>query len=263
MTGITDPAMMKDMFFGSKPTEKDKEAFDADGEDEEQEDDDFYEETASFKKRSRKRMSVDPKQEKKFFSFEYMITSEQAKEGYKLFYNEFVKKKNIKITWLFGILAAGFLFSVFINPKEYINYLLMLISLSVIAMTWLNSYNAKKDAEISADDVMNDSYTLSFYNSRIVIEASELVGDRLYNYSPVMIRFEDIELKVIDYEELYVLIFRKDYIYTVPKQEMTEGMNAIFKRHLSDILGDDYREYYRQSDKKRSSRQQLSGEERE
>ena len=95
----------------------------------------------------------------------------------------------------------------------------------------------------------NDSYKLSFFNSRIVIEESELAGDRIYSYQPVMIRFEDIDLKVIDCGGLYVLIFKKDYIYTVPKSAMNEQMNEVFRRHLSNILGDDYREYTIKQDK--------------
>jgi hypothetical protein len=262
--------MIKDMFFGSQITEKDKgEYSDGEGFEEVGENDEESEENSEnqlvFSKKSKKRSSADPNQDKMFFSFDYMVTPEQAADGYLLFYNEFVKKKNIRITWLFGILAAGFLLSILIAPDEYLNYLLMLICLSVIAMKWLNSYNAKKDAVVSADDVINDSYKLSFYNSRIVIEASELAGDKLYSYPPVMIRFEDIELKVIDYEDLYVLIFKKDYIYSVPKNAMTDKMNDLFKRHLSNILGDDYREYYRKQSKGDSDEinERLSEEERE
>jgi hypothetical protein len=33
----------------------------------------------------------------------------------------------------------------------------------------------------------------------------------------------------------------------VPKDAMTEQMNSVFKNHLSNILGDDYREYYSKS----------------
>ena len=136
-----------------------------------------------------------------------------------------------------------------VYPKSYLNWVLMLICLAVIGITWLNSSSARKEAVYSADAVKNDSYKLSFFNSRIVIEESELAGDRIYSYQPVMIRFEDIDLKVIDCGGLYVLIFKKDYIYTVPKSAMNEQMNEVFRRHLSNILGDDYREYTIKQDK--------------
>ena len=59
-----------------------------------------------------------------------------------------------------------------------------------------------------------------------------------------MIRFEDIDLKVLDYEELYVLIFKKNYVYTVPKSAMNDEQNRVFRRLLENILGDDYYEFY-------------------
>lgn len=253
---LLDKAVLKDMFFGTgdKDAGKREVSEDGDEESEEQGDDfDYLDEEDEvqelFDKSRKKRMTADPKKDKKIFSIEYMITPEQAADGYELFYREFIKPKNIKFTIGFGIAAAVFLISGLVNPKSYLNWVLMLICLAVIGITWLNSGNARKEAVYSADAVKNDSYKLSFFNSRIVIEESELAGDRMYSYQPVMIRFEDIDLKVIDCGGLYVLIFKKDYIYTVPKSAMNEQMNEVFSRHLSNILGDDYREYTIKQDK--------------
>lgn len=242
-TGLFSSDMLKDMFFGSQNDEKPDNDGSAQTDDPDFEDEDENQ-PILFDKSRKKRITADPKQDKKIFDFEYMVTPDQAADGYTLFYNELIRPRNIKFTVLFGVAATVFLMSALAAPKNYLSWLLLIISLSVIALMWLNSYNARKAAGLSADDVKNDSYKLTFYNSRILIEASELAGDRVYHYSPVMIRFEDIELKVIDYDDLYVLIFKKDHIYTVPKDAMTEQMSTIFKNHLSNILGDDYREYY-------------------
>ncbi|MGN0632480.1 MAG: hypothetical protein ACI4JW_01280 [Oscillospiraceae bacterium] len=243
---LLDPEMLKDVFFGSQSDaygEKAAEKGDADGEgyfgDEQEKD-----QPTLFDKSLKKRITVDPSKDKLFFSFDYMVNPEQALDGYMLFYNEFVKKKNIRLTLILGFIFLLSLFFVLMSPDRYFNYPVMLICLLVILIKWSGSNSAKKEAALSADDVKNDSYKLSFYNSRILIEASELSGDRIYNYPPVMIRFEDIDLKVIDYEGLYVLIFRKDYIYTVPKEAMSGQMNEVFKKHLQNILGDDYHEFY-------------------
>lgn len=246
---LLDKAVLKDMFFGTGDKDTGKREVSAEGDEESKEQDDFDyldeedEVQELFDKSRKKRMTADPKKDKKIFSIEYMITPEQATDGYELFYREFIKPKNVRFTIGFGIAAAVFLISGLVYPKSYLNWVLMLICLAVIGITWLNSSSARKEAVYSADAVKNDSYKLSFFNSRIVIEESELAGDRIYSYQPVMIRFEDIDLKVIDCGGLYVLIFKKDYIYTVPKSAMNEQMNEVFRRHLSNILGDDYREY--------------------
>lgn len=240
---LLDPEMLKDVFFGSQSEGKAAEKGDADGEgyfDDEQEKD----QPTLFDKSLKKRITVDPSKDKLFFSFDYMVNPEQALDGYMLFYNEFVKKKNIRLTLILGSIFLLSLFFVLMSPDRYFSYPVMLFCLLVILIKWSGSNSAKKEAALSADDVKNDSYRLSFYNSRILIEASELSGDRIYNYPPVMIRFEDIDLKVIDYEGLYVLIFKKDYIYTVPKEAMSGQMNEVFKKHLQSILGDDYHEFY-------------------
>ena len=243
---VLKPEVIKDMFFGSGRSDGDHDIkFTPDGEVSEEEfDDDDIEDPVALDRRTRKRKIADPNREKVIFSIDYMLTPDQALDGYMLFYNEFVKKKNIKLTLVLGLVALIFLFSVIISPKGYLNYMLLLITLSIIAMKWINSESAKKDAIISAEDVKNDSYKLDFYNSRILLKASEFTGDKIYNYPPVMIRFEDIELKVLDYEEIYVLIFKNSYVYTVPKSAMTEEQNKVFGGLLESILGDDYCEFY-------------------
>ena len=242
---VLKPEVIKDMFFGSERGDGEHDIkFTPDGEASEVSDEDDIEDPVALDRRTRKRKLADPNKEKVIFSIEYMLTPDQALDGYMLFYNEFVKKKNIKLTLILGVLALVFLFSVIVSPKGYINYMLLLITLSIIALRWLNSSGAKRDAVMSAEEVKNDSYRLDFYNSRILLKASEFTGDKIYTYPPVMIRFEDIDLKVLDYEEIYVLIFKKSYVYTVPKSAMTEEQNRVFGGLLESILGDDYCEFY-------------------
>ncbi len=235
---VLKPEVIKDMFFGSQASKTLPEYIS----------DEELEEEANqqvlFDKK-RKRYAADPDQDKIIFTADYMISPDQMLEGFNLFYHEFIRKSNIRWTILFLILALGFAMSIIIYPDNYVNYLLLLISLSVIALKWITSYSAKKQAHESAGDVKNDNYRLIFYSSRIVIEESELAGDKIYNYPPVMIRFEDIDLKVIDYEQIYVLIFKKDYIYTIPKSSMTEQEQNAFETHLKSILRDDYHELYK------------------
>ena len=239
---VLKPEVIKDMFFGSREPENDHKFAPEEAEVYDEEED--IEDPVVFDRNRKKRLAADPNQDKMIFSVEYMLTPDQALDGYMLFYNEFIKKSNIKLTFIMGILSLIFLFSVIISPKGYLNYMLLLMSLSVIALKWLNSESAKKEALMSADDVKNDSYKLDFYNSRILLKASELTGDKIYNYPPVMIRFEDIDLKVLDYEELYILIFKKNYVYTVPKNAMNDEQNRVFRKLLENILGDDYYEFY-------------------
>jgi hypothetical protein len=125
-------------------------------------------------------------------------------------------------------------------PQGYVSYLLFLIALVLIAFRWINTWSAKREALSAAEDVRNDSYKLSFHNSRILIEASERVDDKIFNYPPVVIRFEDIDLRLLDYDDIYILVFRKDYIYVVPKESMTSRENELFTTHLKNILGDDF-----------------------
>lgn len=236
---VLQPEVLKDMFFGSRDNTPflDPSEMDTDEDDEDDEDQPIL-----FAKR--RRYTADVKKDRLIFETEYMLTPELAAEGYMLFFNEFVRKRNVKLTLVFGAVIVLLLICALLIPNSLIFYPLIFLCAAIVGIKWLGSMSARKDALASAERVINDSYRLSFYNSRIIIKASQLDGDTLYSYPPVMIRFEDIDLKVIDYDTIYVLVFRKDYVYTIPKSSLTDEMNKIFSGHLISILGDDYFEFF-------------------
>ncbi len=228
-----NPDTIRDMFFGDKP---DGEAVVTDTDAVQY--DDIESDQLLFGKKKHK--PADPRGDKMLFRVMYMLTPEQVSEGYMLFYNEFVKKSNVKFTLIMGTFCLVFLIAILMAPQGYVSYLLLLIALVMIAFRWINTWSAKREALNAAQDVRNDSYKLSFHNSRILIEASEKVDDKIFNYPPVVIRFEDIDLRLLDYDDIYILVFRKDYIYVVPKESMTSRENEVFTTHLKNILGDDF-----------------------
>ncbi len=243
---MLQPEVLKDMFFGSRTQPHSEEDTDSDDDDEES--------PALFDKRPR--YTADAKKDKLIFEAEYSLTPEQAAEGYMLYHNEFVRRSNMKLSLLCATLSVLFLISILFSPRTLLLYILFLVCLLVIVLKWLSSAGARKEAVKAAERVKNDSYKLSFFSSRIIIKCSELSGDTLYTYPPVMIRFEDIDLKVIDYDDLYVLIFKGDMIYTIPKSSFTDRMNDVFTAHLMNILGDDYIEFFT---RKRRERPKLGG----
>ena len=238
---VLQPDTLKDMFFGSRD-DTSSEYFSYSDDDS---DDDYDDEEQPTLFAKRPVYTADVKKDRLIFETEYTLDPDQAKEGYMLFYNEFVRKQNFKFTIMMTALSALLMMCALLMPKNgYMMIVFMFLCLAVIGIKWLGSFTSKRDAMRAAENVKNESYRLSFYSSRIIIKASELSGDTLYSYPPVMIRFEDIELKVIDYDIIYVLIFKKDYIYTVPKSALTAKMNSVFSEHLKNILGDDYCEFF-------------------
>lgn len=230
------PETIKDMFFGSREQPQ------PEGDEDDISDEEDEEQPALFDKRPR--YTADVKKDKLIFEAEYSLTTEQAIKGYLLYHNEFVQRRNMKMSLLFATLSVMFLISILFSPRTPLLYILFIVCVMAIVLKWLTSAGSRREALKAAERVKNDSYKLSFYSSRIIIKCSELSGDTLYTYPPVMIRFEDIDLKVIDYDDLYVLIFKGDMIYTIPKSSFTDRMNNVFVAHLMNILGDDYIEFF-------------------
>lgn len=230
------PEVIKDMFFGGshgEPEIHEAEERAALGEYDENESDQLV-----FGKR--KKRDTDPRGDRMLFRIMYMLTPEQVTDGYMLFYNEFVRKRNVRFTLALSMLSLVFLVSILMVPDGMLSYLLLFACAAAVVMRWVNSISARHEAIAAADRVVNNSYKLSFYNSRIMIESSENDEDGEHSYPPVVIRFEDIDLKLLDYESIYVLVFRRSYLYVIPKESLDEREDRLFSEHLKNILGDDF-----------------------
>ena len=103
-------------------------------------------------------------------SFEYNVKNSEEEQAFKAFQKKYVYKSNIIKTCLFGAAALLFLISFIRAPKEYLNPVLMFISLAVIFVIWFNTFKIRKSLLQALKMLENDRYIFTLYDDRFSIE---------------------------------------------------------------------------------------------
>ena len=172
-------------------------------------------------------------------SFEYNVKNSEEEQAFTAFQKKYVYKGNIIKTVLFGIVALLFLVSFIRDPKEYLNPVLMFVSLAFIFVIWFNTFKIRKSLLQALKVLENDKYIFTLYDDRFAIETildeSEFDEDEeIPVVKPRVVTFGETEIHVIENIDMYILILKKDTIYVLPKR--------CFDENISKELGDKFRE---------------------
>ena len=177
-------------------------------------------------------------------SFEYDVKNEEEEEAFLTFQKKYVYKRNWKITIMFSVVAILFIISIFRNPKGYFNYVLAFISLAMIAITWINTRRVRKYLVSALKTLEDDRYRFSLYDDSFKIETivseEEKSSEDYVPIKPRIVNFKDISLNVIEKENMFIIILRKETIYVIAKRVIDEEKQEILRNKFIEVLGEDF-----------------------
>lgn len=178
-------------------------------------------------------------------SFEYNVKNSEEEQAFKAFQKKYVYKSNIIKTCLFGAAALLFLISFIRAPKEYLNPVLMFISMAVIFVIWFNTFKIRKSLLQALKMLENDRYIFTLYDDRFsietIIDESEFGEDEeIPVVQPRVVYFDNTDIHVIEQTEMFILILKKDTIYVLPKRCFDENVSKELYEKLQSTLGEEY-----------------------
>ncbi len=176
-------------------------------------------------------------------TLEYDVKNEEEDRAFLLFQKKYVYPHNIKVTVAFGIVAAVFIASIIRNPDGYLNYVLGFICLFMIALTWYNTFRIRKYLVKALKVLEDDKYRFTLYDGSFVIETLETSADEDEDAPPIepnTVLFEETQVSVIENDEMFVIIVKKESIYVLAKRLISDEQQALLRDNLSKQLSDNY-----------------------
>lgn len=177
-------------------------------------------------------------------SFEYDVKNEEEEKAFIAFQKKFVYAHNWKVTAAFGVVAILFIISIINNPGGYLNWVLAFISIAVIAITWYNTRRIRKYLMQALKPLEDDKYVFTLYDDSFKIETlpteEEMQEEDYIPVEPRIVRFEDITLNVLENEEMFIIILKKETIYVLAKRVMNKEQEDILRKTFSELLGEDF-----------------------
>lgn len=177
-------------------------------------------------------------------SFEYDVKNEEEERAFIAFQRKFVYAHNWKITAAFGIVAALFIVSIVRNPSGYLNWVLAFICLAIIVLTWYNTRRIRKYLMQALKPLEDDKYVFTLYDDSFKIETLPTKEEKQEeDFTPVpprIVDFEDISLNVLENDEMFIIILKKETIYVLAKRVMNEQQQETLRKTFSQLLESDY-----------------------
>ena len=177
-------------------------------------------------------------------SFEYDVKNEEEERAFIAFQRKFVYAHNWKITAAFGIVAALFIVSIVRDPSGYLNWVLAFICLAIIVLTWYNTRRIRKYLMQALKPLEDDKYVFTLYDDSFKIETLPTEEEKQEeDFTPVpprIVDFEDISLNVLENDEMFIIILKKETIYVLAKRVMNEQQQQTLRKTFSQLLDSDY-----------------------
>ena len=117
----------------------------------------------------------------------------------------------------------------------------------MIISIWYNQYKSRKNLLAALKEIENDRYDFELYDDHFSIKTiifeeektEENEDDEPVEISPTLLYFNKDSLDAVENKELFIIFYKKQMIYTVPKRCMTENDIKEFHNIFSEKLGDD------------------------
>ncbi|MDE5946833.1 MAG: hypothetical protein K2G63_06000 [Oscillospiraceae bacterium] len=191
--------------------------------------------------------------EEKILEKEYRIPFEFFEKSFTQWQKKFVYPKTYIISILFLILGVVYIISAVKDSSNVMSYVLSALCLGLSAVNWYNPKKAKTSLLNAVKLMEDETYKMTVFETFIEISTiiqensennnldesedkadenneKELFGDELPEVIESSKLYFNNGLKVLEYDEYFIIYQVKELYYVVPKLNFTESELEIFRK---------------------------------
>lgn len=168
----------------------------------------------------------------------YAIPMDIFIEGYKTYQKKYVYPKNYIFMGIFIVLAANFVYGAVKAPDNIIAYLLIVICLAMAFREWYNPRKLRQRVTETVKEMGEPVYKLSAgedfiefstENAGYLEDGDDENGGE--EELPEPTRFSvDENLKIIEKQDYFLIIYGKSVFYIVPAEGMTDSEKEFLRK---------------------------------
>ncbi len=189
--------------------------------------------------------------------FTYNISNDEEEVAFLTYQKKYVFKGTVIKSIIFALLACVFLFQAITKPDYTLAWGLFGICLAFIAFIWYNPYKIRKNLLLALKEIEDDRYEFElfedFFSIRTILPDNKteeealdenLNGEKAEEESneipPRLVYFYKEPVEVINHHKQFIIILKKQTIYTLPKRCMTDDEIKV----LEDTFTEKINEFY-------------------
>lgn len=179
-------------------------------------------------------------EEKYILEKEYSISADVFREGYLAFQKKFVYPKSYIFMGIFLFLSADFIYAASKDPKNYFAYILIVICLALAFREWYNPRKIRRTLVETVQEIGEPVYKIgvgegfadiSTVSVPVGIEEEGESSEEKEEKLPEPTRLpKDKDLRVLEYDKFFLLLYGKTVFYIVPKEKFAENELDIIRK---------------------------------
>ncbi|MFA5658148.1 MAG: hypothetical protein WC900_02565 [Oscillospiraceae bacterium] len=176
----------------------------------------------------------------------YNITNQEEDVAFRAFQKKYVYKKSVIHTVLFSLIAALFLYQGLVDTSYTLAWVMAGICAAFIFFCWYNPHKIRKSLLEALLELEDDKYCLKLYDEyfsiKTILNDDEIDAEENEpeDIPPRIVTFEKDPVEVIENENQFILIMKKQTIYTFPKRCMDGDTVLRISGFFKEKLGDRY-----------------------
>ncbi|GAB5081004.1 hypothetical protein Osc1_01770 [Hominimerdicola sp. 21CYCFAH17_S] len=167
-------------------------------------------------------------------SFEFNVKNDEEGEAFLAYQKKYVYKKNWIKTIGFSLLGIGLAVSAWRDPDIIMNFILLGVCAAAVAAIWFNTKKIRSSLLEALKMLEDDRYIFSLYKDKFTIETiiseEEKNSEDFQPIPPRTVEFAEGGIDVLEKDNMFVIILKKDTIYVLPKRCMTDKQIEIIKQ---------------------------------
>lgn len=185
--------------------------------------------------------------EEKILEKEYKIPFEFFEKSFTQWQKKFVYPKTYVISILFLILGVIYIISAVKDSSNIMSYVLSALCLGLSAINWYNPKKAKTSLLNAVKLMEDETYKMTVFETFIeistiiqeninpdesedTVDEKEIFGDEPPEVIESSKLYFNNGLKVLEYDEYFIIYQVKELYYVVPKLNFTEDELEIFRK---------------------------------
>jgi len=178
---------------------------------------------------------------------EYNITNKEQDLSYSAYQKKFMLKNLIIKSVVLFLLFAFFIQKVIFSPNNTVNWVVVGLSFGYLFFIWYNPYKMKKNMLLALLSIEDDRYEFSLYEDYFSIKTilpKEDLDENEENQDeipPRIVDFSKDHIEILETNELFIIILKKQTIYTIPKRCLSEiQQEEVREAFLAKIIEERY-----------------------
>lgn len=176
---------------------------------------------------------------------EYSIGFEDFRDGYTAYQKKYVLKRSYSVMGIFLMLTVPFIFSIFKDPSNMLQYVLICICVAFAFREWYNPKKIRRlfldtfreikemRCKVSIGEDFAEFSTLSDENvEKIENDVDSDLPEEMTSVTPTRVNNAD-DVKCLDYEKFVLLCVAGEMFYIVPKAEWSADELDTLRRAFS------------------------------